>query len=314
MCSAGEDFISQRIDWQTRYTFSAKEKDKNTGYHYFGARYYDSDVSVWLSVDPMADKYPGMSPYMYTAGDPVMLVDPNGMETIARKTDNIDWVEREDGTIYWNDDVTRRNDNDLGRGETYRGKEYRRFENIQETTYEDVRYNSDKSISSTPEARPDIDGVVTSDEALDWYHFGGGHPLTVDLNLFDFMSSNLSIEDFTKRGNNALSVNFFNNGNIHLFNSNILYRPASDETLSNVYGTIRLAIVNANKGIVRVVTREDGSFDTYNFTLLGSIIANNLRSNGNPTPFRFFGHGTGIIKLKTPVRKIDWSKYGSGTR
>ena len=37
---------------------------------------------LWLSVDPMADKYPSMSPFMYTAGNPVMLIDPNGMETI----------------------------------------------------------------------------------------------------------------------------------------------------------------------------------------------------------------------------------------
>ena len=47
-------------------------------FDYFGARYYDSDLSVWLSVDPMADKYPSMSPFMYCAGNPVMLVDPDG--------------------------------------------------------------------------------------------------------------------------------------------------------------------------------------------------------------------------------------------
>jgi hypothetical protein len=33
---------------------------------------------VWLSVDPLADKYPSLSPFMYTAGNPVMLVDPDG--------------------------------------------------------------------------------------------------------------------------------------------------------------------------------------------------------------------------------------------
>ena len=49
------------------------------GYSYFGARYYDSEVSVWLSVDPLSDKYPSTSPYMYVRGNPIMLVDPNGM-------------------------------------------------------------------------------------------------------------------------------------------------------------------------------------------------------------------------------------------
>lgn len=51
---------------------------KQTQYSYFGARYYDSDLSVWLSVDPLADKYPSMSPFMYCGGNPVMMVDPDG--------------------------------------------------------------------------------------------------------------------------------------------------------------------------------------------------------------------------------------------
>ena len=64
------------------YTFSAKEKDTETGYSYFGSRYYSSDLSIWLSVDPMSDKYPSLSPYTYCANNPIKLVDPNG-ETIV---------------------------------------------------------------------------------------------------------------------------------------------------------------------------------------------------------------------------------------
>ena len=60
------------------YTFSAKERDPETGLSYFGSRYYSSDLDFWLSVDPMSDKYPSMSPYVYCANNPVKLVDPNG--------------------------------------------------------------------------------------------------------------------------------------------------------------------------------------------------------------------------------------------
>ena len=62
------------------FTFSAKEKDPETGLSYFGSRYYSSDLSVWLSVDPMSAKYPSLSPYTYCANNPVKLVDPNGEE------------------------------------------------------------------------------------------------------------------------------------------------------------------------------------------------------------------------------------------
>ena len=68
------------------HTFSAKEKDTETGLSYFGARYYSSDLSIWLSVDPMAHKYPSLSPYTYCANNPIKLVDPNGEEIVITST------------------------------------------------------------------------------------------------------------------------------------------------------------------------------------------------------------------------------------
>ena len=44
------------------------------------ARHYHSTLSIWLSVDPMSDKYPGVSPYTYCANNPVMMKDPDGRE------------------------------------------------------------------------------------------------------------------------------------------------------------------------------------------------------------------------------------------
>ena len=62
-------------------SFTGKERDEETGYGYFGARYMDHELmNMWLSVDPLANKYPSISPYAYCAGNPVKLVDPDGME------------------------------------------------------------------------------------------------------------------------------------------------------------------------------------------------------------------------------------------
>jgi hypothetical protein len=44
------------------------------------ARYYDARVGRWMSVDPLAEKYPRWSPYSYTMCSPVVLFDPNGRE------------------------------------------------------------------------------------------------------------------------------------------------------------------------------------------------------------------------------------------
>jgi RHS repeat-associated protein len=76
----GEDFIHEQnaTSYYTPYTFSAKERDMETQYSYFGARYYDAGLSIWLSVDPKADKLPEISPYAYNFNNPVGFVDPDG--------------------------------------------------------------------------------------------------------------------------------------------------------------------------------------------------------------------------------------------
>ncbi|MCR4815971.1 MAG: hypothetical protein K5842_02150 [Bacteroidales bacterium] len=86
----GEPFVNQHIaGYQERYTFTGKERDEETGYGYFGARYMDHELmTMWLSVDPLADKYPGISPYAYCAWNPVKLVDPDGREIFYKEGKN----------------------------------------------------------------------------------------------------------------------------------------------------------------------------------------------------------------------------------
>ena len=72
------------------FVFTGKERDEETGYGYFGARYMDHELmTMWLSVDPMADKYPSISPYAYCAWNPIKLVDPDGRDVeIVRDDEN----------------------------------------------------------------------------------------------------------------------------------------------------------------------------------------------------------------------------------
>ena len=85
----------QSTDNQYRYSrkitpnSTGKELDAETGFSYFGARYLDHTLTTaWLSVDPMADKYPSVSPYAYCMWNPLITIDPSGMDTIV--TINID--------------------------------------------------------------------------------------------------------------------------------------------------------------------------------------------------------------------------------
>ena len=63
-----------------RYRFSGKEEQGFAGVPWqdFGARMYDPDLARWTTPDPLAEKYPGISPYVYCNDNPVNLVDPDG--------------------------------------------------------------------------------------------------------------------------------------------------------------------------------------------------------------------------------------------
>ena len=82
---------------------TGKERDEETGYGYFGARYMDHELmTMWLSVDPMADKYPSLSPYNYCAWNPIKLIDPDGRDTIfsfARHTKNEEYNEKNNNLL-----------------------------------------------------------------------------------------------------------------------------------------------------------------------------------------------------------------------
>jgi len=80
----GELFLEDQLlntDDSQPYLFNGKELDRETGLYYYGARYYEPVSSMWMSVDPLANKYPGWSPYNYTMLNPVKLVDSDGRET-----------------------------------------------------------------------------------------------------------------------------------------------------------------------------------------------------------------------------------------
>ena len=63
------------------YKFNGKEMDEETGLYYYGARYMDPKISMWLGVDPMIEKYPEISPYIYCHNNPIVLIDPDGRQS-----------------------------------------------------------------------------------------------------------------------------------------------------------------------------------------------------------------------------------------
>jgi len=77
----GREFEADTAD-RYRFGFNGKEKTdeiygEGNGVD-FGARIYDSRLGRWLALDPLAEKYPRLSPYSSFANNPVIFIDPDG--------------------------------------------------------------------------------------------------------------------------------------------------------------------------------------------------------------------------------------------
>lgn len=147
------------------FTFTGKEKDAETGYGYFGARYMDHDLmTMWMSVDPMADKYPGMSPYSYCVNNPVKLVDPDG-EEISPIYDK--W-----GNLLGTDDQGLKGKAIVMDGENFsQGMSHENAlrHNLGKNGFQDeIAYEKFSRHYAGLKDRPDYDGFVTITEGIRW--------------------------------------------------------------------------------------------------------------------------------------------------
>ena len=67
-----------------RYLFNGKEDQVlgRLGLLDFGARMYDPLTTRWFNLDPLAEKYYGISPYAFCINNPVKFVDPDGRDAV----------------------------------------------------------------------------------------------------------------------------------------------------------------------------------------------------------------------------------------
>ncbi|MES2536132.1 MAG: RHS repeat-associated core domain-containing protein [Pseudomonadota bacterium] len=71
------EVVTEGNDSQNAVQYTAREND-NTGLYYYRARYYDPVLKRFVSSDPIG-LAGGINTYAYVDGNPISLIDPNGM-------------------------------------------------------------------------------------------------------------------------------------------------------------------------------------------------------------------------------------------
>ena len=173
-----------------QYLFNSESRSRLRGerYQHFGARAYDPATCTFMQVDPMAEKYYGISPYAYCAGNPLNRIDPDGerpiYSTLGYLLGTDDNGLQGDAIImdsqYFHQGMSPENALKYNVG----------IEGLADTDALSRFNDSFNNLS----LRPDWDGYLTLKEANDWYRNGNGQPLYVSLEKID-LSGLVSLGD-----------------------------------------------------------------------------------------------------------------------
>jgi RHS repeat-associated protein len=87
-----------------RYQFTGHEFDGETMFGYHGARYYNRELGRYMSLDPLQRDFTDWTPYNYTIGNPLRLIDPDGRSPVApndgdKETKKKAEVDPDNGTL-----------------------------------------------------------------------------------------------------------------------------------------------------------------------------------------------------------------------
>ena len=147
----------------------------------YGARRYDPAYCLFTQMDPLAEKYPHLNPYVYCAGNPVRYVDPDGMNPIFNRKGVFlgvdDWGMQGDALFFDMEEKDFKY--------KYSHEEALKMDLGKESLINDEAKELYLNTYNNLPNRPDWDGYITLSEANDWYRNGNGKKLFADLSKID---------------------------------------------------------------------------------------------------------------------------------
>ena len=262
--------ISEGISQQP-YLYSGKELDRMHGldWYDYGARHYDAALLRWHSMDPMCEKYYHISPYAFCMNNFVNAFDPDGTHPIYD----------EEGNLIGTDDEGLQGEAIVMAKENFHSgisAQEAIDNNIGISGLKDLDAFKKYAISiETLPNRPDWDGMLTLEEANEWYRNGDGEPLYVDAKQID-------LSNFVSLGDQYIGEKY---------GFNLLTSGNSKDGL--VYGNLIFERIS-NDGVIILPDTYD--FDMHSWTPsnfvrnVETLIGMKVAGSGVPFKINFYGH------------------------
>jgi len=168
------------------FKFTSKERDDESKYDYFGARYYDARIGRWGGIDPFLEEHFDFNPYQYTLNSPTNFLDPDGKSTHTDRNGNVlNVYDDNDLNVY-------RHDVDKDYSGPFKGGEV-----MGETEYWDEFINPDNGkIKSKIEFERSWDDIIE-----------GYHEISLSMDLRDIAENSTPNQLFDIKTNKVFAPN-----------------------------------------------------------------------------------------------------------
>ncbi len=256
------------VSLANKYLYNGKELQTDFGldWYDYGARFYDTELGRFHTIDPLSEKYSFQSPFVYGADNPVRFVDFMGMSASPIYDPEGNLLGTDNQGLQGDAIIMKKKDFKQGMDHKEAMSKNLGIDGLKDKNAKEKQKENYRSLKN----RPDWDGKLTFAEATKWSNTGKGKPLFVDGRKIDLAPHNVSDVKYADKNNDGY-IDFFKVGKL---------------STGLVYGNLKVTLTNEKTGEVQL--GKNGLLDIHDFKNPLFKAINDWLYPGKPTDYKIY--------------------------